>query len=217
LDAYRIDLDEDDYGHWSFLPITHPALPDVDDTWILNPIDAFVLHKLREVGLTPSPPADDRTWVRRVYFDLIGLPPAPEEVDARPGATGETEPAADPGPEVGLDKLLRLPNSFEADIDRRGGATASEWRLRFDKARGGVDEAKEKLVKAEKELDQISGSSTSWQVSAPGASDPQTSPLSLRLRQEVKAHRAEIEQAERELRSLDVAADLAAVPTEWRE
>jgi hypothetical protein len=141
----------------------------------------------------------------------------PEEVDARPGATGETEPAADPGPEVGLDKLLRLPNSFEADIDRRGGATASEWRLRFDKARGGVDEAKEKLVKAEKELDQISGSSTSWQVSAPGASDPQTSPLSLRLRQEVKDHRVEIEQAERELRSLDVAADLAAVPAEWRE
>jgi hypothetical protein len=118
---------------------------------------------------------------------------------------------------VGLDKLLRLPNSFEADIDRRGGATASQWRLRFQKARDGVEEAKKQLAKTEQELDKISVSSTSWQVSAPGASDPQTSPLSLRLRQDVKGHRLEIEEAERALRSLDVGADLAAVPAEWRE
>ena len=142
--------------------------------------------------------------------------PAPaEEIDARPETV--SDPEADPVPEVGLDKLLRLPNSFEADIDRRGGATATEWRLRFGKARDDVEEAEKKLTKAEEELGRISGSSTSWQVSAPGASDPQTSPLSLRLRQEIKAHRVEIKEAERELRSLDVAADLAAVPTEWRE
>jgi hypothetical protein len=178
---------------------------------------ARALVALTVLAFALGPAAADESVPSSTPGTPSSKPGTPEEVDARPGATGETEPAADPGPEVGLDKLLRLPNSFEADIDRRGGATASEWRLRFDKARGGVDEAKEKLVKAEKELDQISGSSTSWQVSAPGASDPQTSPLSLRLRQEVKAHRAEIEQAERELRSLDVAADLAAVPTEWRE
>jgi hypothetical protein len=178
---------------------------------------ARALVALTVLALALGPAAADESTPSSTHKPGTPSPGTPEEVDARPGATGETEPAADPGPEVGLDKLLRLPNSFEADIDRRGGATASEWRLRFDKARGGVDEAKEKLVKAEKELDQISGSSTSWQVSAPGASDPQTSPLSLRLRQEVKAHRAEIEQAERELRSLDVAADLAAVPAEWRE
>ena len=82
LDAYRIKLSDVDYEHWSFLPITLPAPPEIDDPWIRNPIDAFVLQKMYDEGLTPSPPADDRTWVRRVYFDLIGLPPAPEEVRA---------------------------------------------------------------------------------------------------------------------------------------
>ncbi len=82
LDAYRIELSEVDYEHWAFLPITLPAPPKVDDPWIRNPIDAFVLKKLRDEGLAPSPPADDRTWIRRVYFDLIGLPPAPQEVAA---------------------------------------------------------------------------------------------------------------------------------------
>ena len=52
-----------------------------DKQWEGNPIDAFVLAKLREKGLTPAPPADKRTLIRRAYFDLIGLPPTPEQVD----------------------------------------------------------------------------------------------------------------------------------------
>ncbi len=82
LSAYGIELSEGDYSHWSFLPITAPTPLQIDDAWIRNPIDAFVLHKLREANLSPSPAADDRTWMRRVCFDLIGLPPSPDEMAA---------------------------------------------------------------------------------------------------------------------------------------
>jgi mono/diheme cytochrome c family protein/cytochrome c553 len=67
---------------WSLAPLVRPAVPAIDAPWIRTPIDAFVLAKLREQGLTPSPEADRRTLIRRLSFDLHGLPPAPEEVDA---------------------------------------------------------------------------------------------------------------------------------------
>ncbi len=67
--------------HWSFRPVRKPELPDVrDSAWVNNPIDRFVLARLEQAGLKPSPPADRRTLIRRVYLDLIGLPPSPEEV-----------------------------------------------------------------------------------------------------------------------------------------
>jgi mono/diheme cytochrome c family protein len=68
---------------WSFRPIKKPATPKVrDTTWIKTPIDAFILSKLEAKGLKPSPPADRRTLLRRATFDLTGLPPMPQEVDA---------------------------------------------------------------------------------------------------------------------------------------
>jgi hypothetical protein len=75
-----------DYGaarknHWSFQPLKQPAVPAVkDQTWVRSPIDAFVLARLEPVGLTPSPAADKRTLIRRVTFDLTGLPPTEIEV-----------------------------------------------------------------------------------------------------------------------------------------
>ncbi|HET6882433.1 MAG TPA: DUF1553 domain-containing protein [Pirellulales bacterium] len=71
-------------AHWSFQPIIRPAVPEVDagsDFEMTNALDAFVLAKLRESGLRPSPKADRRTLIRRVYFDVVGLPPSPEEVE----------------------------------------------------------------------------------------------------------------------------------------
>jgi hypothetical protein len=69
--------------HWAFRPVRKPALPAVKDSaWIRTPVDAFILVKLEEHGLRPSPPADKRVLIRRAYFDLIGLPPTPEDVDA---------------------------------------------------------------------------------------------------------------------------------------
>ncbi len=68
---------------WSFRPIESPSEPIVKEKrWIQTPIDAFVLAKLEARGLTPSPPADRRTLIRRLSYDLIGLPPTAEEIDA---------------------------------------------------------------------------------------------------------------------------------------
>ena len=68
---------------WSFQPVRKPAAPPVRDTsWAHTPIDRFVLARLQARGLRPNPPADKRTLIRRVSYDLIGLPPTPEEVDA---------------------------------------------------------------------------------------------------------------------------------------
>src|SRR3954453_8589023 len=69
--------------HWSFLPPRRPPLPDVHDShWGKNEIDRFVLARLEREGLKPSPEADRRTLIRRVSFDLTGLPPTPSEMDA---------------------------------------------------------------------------------------------------------------------------------------
>ena len=69
--------------HWAFQPVTDPTPPEVKDRdWPRDAIDRFVLAKLEAKGLTPSPAADKRTLIRRATFDLIGLPPTPEEVEA---------------------------------------------------------------------------------------------------------------------------------------
>jgi hypothetical protein len=68
--------------HWSFKPRKDPPVPDVQDKgWGQTPIDAFILAKLEEKDGKPNPPADKRTLIRRATFDLIGVPPTPEEVN----------------------------------------------------------------------------------------------------------------------------------------
>jgi hypothetical protein len=68
---------------WSLKPLTRPALPSVRmPSWVRNPIDAFILTKLESQGMKPSREADRATLIRRVTFDLVGLPPTPEEIDA---------------------------------------------------------------------------------------------------------------------------------------
>ena len=68
--------------HWAFVPPKQAPLPKVKQTtWPQNAIDHFVLARLEQAGLSPAPPADAYTLVRRLYLDLIGLPPTPEEAD----------------------------------------------------------------------------------------------------------------------------------------
>jgi hypothetical protein len=70
-------------AHWSFVPPKRSNPPDVKlRGWTRNPIDAFILRALEDVDLAPAPEADRRTLIRRLTFDLTGLPPTPEEVDA---------------------------------------------------------------------------------------------------------------------------------------
>jgi hypothetical protein len=69
--------------HWSFQPVKKPAVPAVkDQAWVGNPIDAFVLAGLEEHGWRPAPAVEPRVLLRRLYFDLIGLPPSPEAIEA---------------------------------------------------------------------------------------------------------------------------------------
>jgi len=68
---------------WAFQKIAKPAVPSVKaKNWVRTPIDAFILAKLEEKNLKPNPSADKTTLLRRAYFDLIGLPPTPEQVQA---------------------------------------------------------------------------------------------------------------------------------------
>jgi len=69
--------------HWAYQPLARPEVPAVaDPAWNDNPIDAFIRHGLEEAGLEPAPPASRQVLIRRLYYDLTGLPPAPEAVEA---------------------------------------------------------------------------------------------------------------------------------------
>ncbi|PAY15880.1 hypothetical protein CKO51_29735 [Rhodopirellula sp. SM50] len=73
---------EDRLDHWSFHPMTSPPIPDVQHVrWPRGAIDRFVLARLEQQGLTPAAEADSVKWLRRVTFDLTGLPPTQQEVD----------------------------------------------------------------------------------------------------------------------------------------
>jgi hypothetical protein len=68
--------------HWAFVAPTLPEVPKVaQHDWVQKPIDAFILARLEAEGLAPSAVADTTTLIRRLYLDLIGLPPSPQEVD----------------------------------------------------------------------------------------------------------------------------------------
>ena len=70
-------------NHWAFRPVAKPAPPAVkNEPWIRNEIDRFVLAKLEANGMTANERADKRALIRRAYYDVIGLPPTPEQVDA---------------------------------------------------------------------------------------------------------------------------------------
>ena len=93
---------------WSFQPLaTHPAPATAEPTWCRSSIDPFILKRLEQQGLKPSPPADRRTLLRRLSFDLIGLPPTADELaefqdDTSPNAV-----------ERQVDRLLASPHYGE--------------------------------------------------------------------------------------------------------
>ena len=94
--------------YWAFVKPERPVPPPVQSTgWVQNPVDRFILSKLEQKGLKPAPEAGRAALIRRVYYDLAGLPPSPEEVkafveDASPRAYGEL-----------VDRLLKSPRYGE--------------------------------------------------------------------------------------------------------
>ncbi len=79
----HFDLAKRKAEHWAWQPVKAPAPPKVKQAdWPASPIDRFILAKLESAGLKPAGPADKRTLIRRAYFDLTGLPPTPEQVQA---------------------------------------------------------------------------------------------------------------------------------------
>jgi hypothetical protein len=101
-------ITEEAKKYWAYQPIKRSAVPGVSDKqWVKTPIDAFILAKLEAKGLKPVQPADRRTLVRRAYYDLTGLPPTPEEIDA---FVASTDPNAY---EKLIDRLLASPHYGE--------------------------------------------------------------------------------------------------------
>ena len=94
--------------HWAFQPVRRVEPPEVADrAWVRNPVDAFVLATLEGRRWRPAPPASRAEWIRRVSFDLTGLPPSPEEVDAF-----QADPAPDAFERV-VDRVLASPHYGE--------------------------------------------------------------------------------------------------------
>jgi len=109
-----IDQGAERNSHWAFIAPERPALPPVESRdWVRNPIDNFVLARLEQEGLSPSPEPDRATLIRRVSLDLTGLPPTMAEVDA---FLVDDSPNAY---EVVVDRLLESP--------RYGERMAFEW------------------------------------------------------------------------------------------
>ena len=76
------DLEKRRAEHWCWRPVEDPVPPPVKNTdWPKSPIDQFILSRIESAGLRPALPADRRVWLRRVYFDLIGLPPSPKQLE----------------------------------------------------------------------------------------------------------------------------------------
>ncbi len=97
-----------DREHWSFRPLARPTPPAVNEAaWGRTIVDRFILAKLESRGIAPNPIADRRRLVRRAYFDLIGLPPSPDEVEAF-----VNDPAPDAYERL-IDRLLESPHYGE--------------------------------------------------------------------------------------------------------
>src|SRR5262249_19676651 len=94
--------------HWAFETPRRPSVPAVPDpSWARNPIDLFILARLKQEGLSPAPEADRETLIRRLTLDLTRLPPTPAEWDAF---------VKDPGPDAYeklVDRLLQSPHFGE--------------------------------------------------------------------------------------------------------
>jgi len=119
---------------WSFAPLKKPAIPAVKNTaWLKDGLDAFILARLETAGLAPNPDADRATLLRRVTYDLTGLPPTPEEIAA---FVNDSAPDDAAFAKV-VDRLLASPRFGERwgrhwlDVVRYGDSVGRTWNSPF--------------------------------------------------------------------------------------
>ena len=152
---------------------------------------------------------------RKAVFCALGLVSGALGANS---ALGEGE--ADPLPAVRLEQLYQLPNSVPAPASAEwpGGASREEWEERFRLAYAEVGAIDLALRAAQKELEGMAAGGESWQLAAPGgAAGAENSPLSFRLRQEIRRQRESRVAAQAKLTELRVEASLAGVPQEWQD
>jgi len=123
-------------------------------------------------------------------------------------------------PIVDLDQLLKVPSSLDLEPETRGGATRAEWRSRFEAARADLARARDELSRSQAKLAELAGESSAWKMSAPGLGGLDTAagdaPLDYGLKNELRRNREEVARSERRMTELEVEANLAGVPENWR-
>ncbi len=105
------------FDWWSLQPLADAELPAAPEPWSKNPIDRFIYARLEQAGIQPSPPADPRTLIRRATYDLLGLPPTPQQVldfiAACRQETGQADQVGDQTYQKLIDELLQSPHYGE--------------------------------------------------------------------------------------------------------
>ena len=126
---------QDGRKFWSFQPVINPSVPDLgEQDFVKNPIDAFILQKLMSRGLQPAPPAEAGTLARRLYMNVTGVPPTPEQLDRflSDGSPGSTQKL--------IDRLLHSPAYGERwgrhwlDVARYADSNGLDENLAFGNA-----------------------------------------------------------------------------------
>jgi hypothetical protein len=140
----------------------------------------------------------------------LGAGPARSQEEAAATAAEAQQPAD-------LERLLTLPGGESYGVDRRGGLSRGEWRSRFTEIQDALVSERKALSEAEGRLDEAAGSASNWQMApVPGMQPSPDAPLDYQLRVAIRRHKSEIERLERKLKQLEIEANLAGVPAEWR-
>lgn len=170
----RFQFAESDLDHWAFRPVARPALPEVHDaTWLSNPLDAFVLAELERADLRPAQLAGRATLLRRLYLDLIGLPPTPEEqtrflADSSPNAYERLVDHLLARPEYGerwARHWLDVVRYAESNGYERDGAKPNVWRYRDWVIRAfNEDMPYDRFVREQLAGDELEGSDAAMQI-----------------------------------------------------
>ncbi len=129
---------------------------------------------------------------------------------SKPGSNGSI---------ISLEKLLKIPESHSYEVERKAGASATEWRTRFRDYRDRLEQERSSLEKEEEELAKVAGATSAWQWAAPGVgtmSGGEDQTKHYQLRQKIRGRKAKIEELEWKVRDLEVEANLAGVPDAWR-